>query len=86
MEDVHAWLERPPKQRYSIGGIHFRLRRDRVATEVIYTATGVEEDGYRQILGFRAGGQEKRKRLERVSAGPSPERRHQHLHRCVRWS
>lgn len=61
LQDVHAWQNRPLKKRYSvlyIDGIHFSLRRDSVANEVMYVAMGIDEDGYRQILGFLVGGNE----------------------------
>lgn len=61
LQDVHAWQSRPLKKRYSvlyIDGIHFSLRRDSVASEVIYVAMAIDEDGYRQIIGFHVGGQE----------------------------
>ncbi|MBP1997116.1 IS256 family transposase [Paenibacillus eucommiae] len=61
LQDVHAWQERPLKKRYSvlyIDGIHFNLRRDSVANEVIYVAMGVDEEGQRQVLGFLVGGNE----------------------------
>jgi transposase-like protein len=59
MEDIEAWQNRPLKKRYSViylDGLYFSLRRDSVAKEVIYVAMGVDEDGYRQILGFYVGG------------------------------
>lgn len=61
LQDVHAWQRQPLKKRYSvlyIDGIYFSLRRDSVANEVIYVAMGIDEDGYRQILGFHVGGNE----------------------------
>lgn len=61
LQDVHAWQSQPLKKRYSvlyIDGIHFSLRRDSVASEVIYVAMAIDEDGYRQILGFHVGGNE----------------------------
>jgi putative transposase len=61
LQDVHAWQEQPLKKRYSvlyIDGIYFNLRRDSVASEVMYVAMGIDEDGYRQILGFHIGGKE----------------------------
>lgn len=61
LEDVHTWLNRPLNKRYSvlyIDGIHFNLRRDTVANEVIYVAMGIDEEGHRQILGFIVGGNE----------------------------
>jgi putative transposase len=61
LEDVHRWQKQPLKKRYSVlflDGIYFSLRRDSVAKEVIYIAMGMDEDGYRQILGFYVGGTE----------------------------
>lgn len=61
LQDVHAWQSQPLKKRYSVlylDGIYFSLRRDSVASEVIYVAMGIDEDGYRQILGFHVGGHE----------------------------
>jgi len=61
LQDVHEWQNRPLNKRYSvlyIDGIHFSLRRDSVASEVIYVAMGIDEEGYRQILGFHVGGNE----------------------------
>ena len=61
LQDVHAWQEAPLQKRYSvlyIDGIHFNLRRDSVANEVIYVGMGIDEAGIRQILGFYVGGQE----------------------------
>jgi len=59
IEDIQAWQNRPLKKRYSVvylDGLYFSLRRDSVAKEVIYVAMGIDEDGYRQILGFYVGG------------------------------
>ncbi|MDF2567574.1 MAG: Mobile element protein, partial [Oscillospiraceae bacterium] len=59
LEDVQTWQARPLKKRYSVvylDGLYFSLRRDSVAKEVIYVAMGIDEDGYRQILGFYVGG------------------------------
>ncbi|MUT66967.1 IS256 family transposase [Paenibacillus sp. NEAU-GSW1] len=59
MEDIQAWQNRPLKKRYSVvylDGLYFSLRRDSVAKEAIYVAMGIDEDGYRQILGFYVGG------------------------------
>ncbi|XEC93270.1 IS256 family transposase [Paenibacillus tarimensis] len=61
LQDVHAWQNQPLNKRYSvlyIDGIHFSLRRDSVATEVIYVAMAIDEEGHRQILGFHVGGNE----------------------------
>lgn len=41
-----------------IDGIYFSLRCDSIASEVIYVAMGIDEEGYRQILGFHVGGNE----------------------------
>lgn len=41
-----------------IDGIHFSLRRDSVANEVMYVAMAIDEEGYGQILGFLVGGNE----------------------------
>jgi putative transposase len=61
LQDVHTWQERPLNQRYSvlyIDGIHFNLRRDSVANEVLYVAMAIDEEGRRQVLGFVVGGHE----------------------------
>ncbi|MDT9724254.1 IS256 family transposase [Xylanibacillus composti] len=61
LQDVHAWQNQPLNKRYSvlyIDGIHFSLRRDSVATEVIYVAMAIDEEGHRQIIGFHVGGNE----------------------------
>lgn len=61
MEDIQVWQDRPLKKRYSViylDGLYFSLRRDSVAKEVIYVAMGIDEEGYRQILGFYVGGVE----------------------------
>jgi putative transposase len=61
LEDIHQWQERPLQKRYSViylDGIYFSLRRDSVAKEVLYVAMGIDEEGYRQILGFHVGGKE----------------------------
>lgn len=61
LKDVHEWQQRPLNKRYSvlyIDGIHFNLRRDSVANEVIYVAMAIDEEGYRQVLGFIVGGNE----------------------------
>lgn len=61
LEDIRAWQQRPLASRYSIlylDGMYIKLRRDTVASEVIYFAVGVNEEGYRELLGFYVGGQE----------------------------
>lgn len=61
LEDLEQWLSRPLEKRYSViylDGLYLKLRRNSVSSEVIYTAMGINEEGYRQILGFYIGGQE----------------------------
>ncbi len=61
MEDIEQWQCRPLEKRYSViylDGLYIKLRRNTVSSEVIYTAMGINEQGYRQILGFYIGGQE----------------------------
>ena len=61
LEDVEAWQQRPLEKRYSViylDGIYIKLKRSTVSSEVIYLAMGINEDGYRQILGFYVGGKE----------------------------
>lgn len=61
LEDLEQWLSRPLEKRYSViylDGLYLKLRRNTVSSEVIYTAMGINEEGYRQILGFYIGGQE----------------------------
>lgn len=61
MEDIEQWQNRPLEKRYSViylDGLYIKLRRNTVSSEVIYTAMGINEQGYRQILGFYIGGQE----------------------------
>lgn len=61
LEDIEAWQQRPLDKRYSViylDGIYVKLKRNTVSSEVIYLAMGINEDGYRQILGFYVGGKE----------------------------
>lgn len=61
LENIESWQKRPLQKRYSIlylDGTYLKLRRDDVANEVVYMVVGVNEDGYREILGFYIGGQE----------------------------
>jgi putative transposase len=61
LEDIEQWQKRPLEKRYSViylDGMYINLRRNTVSSEVIYTAMGINELGYRQILGFYIGGQE----------------------------
>lgn len=61
LEDIQIWQERPLSKRYAIiylDGLYVKLKRSTVSGEVIYFAMGIDEQGYRQILGFYVGGQE----------------------------
>lgn len=61
IEDIAKWQQRPLKKRYSViylDGMYIKMRRGEVGSEVIYLALGVDEDGYRDILGFYVGGTE----------------------------
>lgn len=61
LEDIEAWHERPLHKRYSViylDGMYVKLKRGTVAGEAVYFAMGINEDGYREILGFYVGGQE----------------------------
>jgi len=61
IENIEEWQQRPLHKRYSVlylDGTYLKLRRDDVANEVVYIVIGVNEDGYREILGFYVGGQE----------------------------
>ena len=61
LEDIEQWQQRPLQKRYSViylDGIYVNLKRNTVDSEVIYLAMGINEDGYRQILGFYVGGKE----------------------------
>ncbi|MEF3331729.1 IS256 family transposase [Oceanobacillus oncorhynchi] len=61
VENIEEWQKRPLNKRYSVlylDGTYLKLRRDDVANEVVYIVIGVNEDGYREILGFYVGGQE----------------------------
>jgi putative transposase len=61
LEDIRKWHQRPLNKRYSVlylDGLYIKVRRDTYAKEVIYIVLGVNEEGYREILGFYVGGQE----------------------------
>lgn len=61
VEEIKKWKERPLQKRYSIlylDGTYIRLRREDVASEVVYFILGIDEEGYREILGFYVGGKE----------------------------
>jgi putative transposase len=61
LEDIEQWHQRPLQKRYSViylDGLYVKLKRSTVAGEAVYFAMGIDEDGYRDILGFYIGGQE----------------------------
>jgi putative transposase len=61
LEDVDKWQKRPLEKRYSViylDGMYVKLKRSTVDSEVIYLAMGINEQGYREILGFYIGGKE----------------------------
>lgn len=61
LEDIEQWQKRPLEKRYSViylDGLYCKLKRQTVQSEVIYLAMGINEQGYRQILGFYIGGHE----------------------------
>jgi len=60
-EEIEGWLNRPLKRRYAVlylDALVVKLRRDSVANEAIYVVCGVDEEGYREFLGFYVGGRE----------------------------
>lgn len=61
IEDIAAWQQRELHTRYSVvylDGTYLKLRREDVASEVVYLAIGVTETGFREILGSYVGGKE----------------------------
>ena len=61
LEDVQQWQTRRLNKRYSViylDGMYVKLKRSTVSGEVVCFAMGIDEDGYRSILGFYVGGQE----------------------------
>ena len=61
LEDIAAWQNRPLAKRYSViylDGMYVKLKRQTVASEVIYIAMGIDEEGHREILSFSIGGKE----------------------------
>ncbi|MFC3039610.1 transposase, partial [Virgibacillus xinjiangensis] len=61
MEEIEDWQQRELKKRYSIlflDGTYIKLRRQDVASEVVYVVVGITEEGYKEIVGFYVGGQE----------------------------
>lgn len=60
-EDIASWQQRELHSRYSVvylDGTYLKLRREDVASEVVYLVVGVTEAGYREIMGFYVGGKE----------------------------
>ena len=60
-EKVEAYRNRPIKKWYPIifiDGTVINIRRGSVDGEVVYVALGIDEDGYREVLGFWLGGSE----------------------------
>lgn len=61
LEDIAAWQSRTLAKRYSViylDGMYVKLKRQTVASEVIYIAMGIDEEGHREILSFSIGGKE----------------------------
>jgi len=61
LEEVEDWQNREIDDEYYvlyIDGFVVDLRRDSVGKEAIYLVSGVNRDGYREILGFYVGGNE----------------------------
>jgi putative transposase len=61
LEDIEQWQKRPLEKRYAViylDGLYIKLKRDTVSSEVIYLAMGINEEGYREIIGFYIGGHE----------------------------
>jgi transposase-like protein len=61
LDDIQQWQQRPLRKRYSViylDALFRKIRRQKVATEAIYLALGVNEEGNREILGFYVGGSE----------------------------
>lgn len=61
IEDIEEWQQRPLQKRYSVlylDGTYLKLRRQDVASEVVYVVVGITEDGFKEIVGFYVGGQE----------------------------
>ncbi|WP_438313691.1 transposase [Candidatus Caldatribacterium sp. SIUC1] len=59
MEKSREWRERPIRRWYLIlflDGVFLKIRRDTVASEVVYLALGIDGEGYREVLGFWTSG------------------------------
>lgn len=60
-EEREAWEKRPLKPRYAVifvDAIWIKIRRDTVNTDAVYTVTGIDEKGYKEILGMYVGASE----------------------------
>ncbi len=60
-EKVEAYRNRPIKKWYPIAfidGTVINIRRGSVDGEVVYIVLGIDEDGYKEVLGFWLGGSE----------------------------
>lgn len=61
-EEREAWEKRPLKKRYIaifIDALFVKLRRgDKVSADAVYIVSGIDEEGYRDILGLYVGAQE----------------------------
>lgn len=54
-EKIEEWQKRPIKRWYPslfLDGVVLKVRRDTVGSEVVYLALGIDEEGYREVLGF----------------------------------
>jgi putative transposase len=61
LDDINEWQKRPLSKRYSViylDGMYVKLKRQSVASEVVYVAMGIDEAGRREILSFSIGGKE----------------------------
>ncbi|GAA0472957.1 IS256 family transposase [Alkalibacillus silvisoli] len=61
VEEIEQWQQRPLRKRYSVlylDGTYLKLRRKDVDSEVVYIVVGVTDEGYKEIVGFHAGGKE----------------------------
>jgi putative transposase len=60
-EEREAWEKRPLKSRYAaifIDAIWIKIRRDTVNTDAVYIISGIDEQGYKEILGMYVGATE----------------------------
>lgn len=60
-EERLAWETRSLKKRYTvifIDALFVKIRRDKVSSDAVYIAAGIDEEGYRDILGQYVAGEE----------------------------